>query len=255
MKVPPIQSVQWFYGAFSFREAEVLLFYWLWAVPLNNLTTTCNIEPKTGVFAILCCALISMHKQHCLEYVVLQGGTKHCLSELPGLKILCFAQILCRDTDHIPRDAVVPSVSWLEFSFVLASCIYLLTKAQSVDPQVLKWTPVNLSVCWYLLRDDSADVSQEEKVESILVARSWPAPGSDWVFPSSLPRGLHLSQSHSVSDVGVVEVKSYMTTPINLVILDRTLGCNWLILQIFSLRLMSSALSFLIFFILTRREV
>lgn len=157
MKVPPIQSVQWFYGAFSFREAEVLLFYWLWAVPLNNLTTTCNIEPKTGVFAILCCALISMHIQHCLEYVVLQGGTKHCLSELPGLKILCFAQILCRDTDHIPRDAVVPSVSWLEFSFVLASCIYLLTKAQSVDPQVLKWTPVNLSVCWYLLRDDSAN--------------------------------------------------------------------------------------------------
>lgn len=73
-----------------------------------------------------------------------------------------------------------------------------------------------------------------EKWFLLLFAWSWPVRPSDRVFPSSLPRGLRLSQSYSVSEVGVVEVKSYLTTPINLFILNTALGCNWLILQIFS---------------------
>lgn len=101
----------------------------------------------------------------------------------------------------------------------------------------------NLSVCqssW--LWGDSADVSLEKNRFPLLFLEA--VCSSELVFPSPLPQEMHLSQSKVVSEVGVVGVKSYMTTPINLVILNTTLACNWVIFQ-FSFLLL---LSFLFFY-------
>lgn len=43
-------------------------------------------------------------------------------------------------------------------------------------------------------------------MDSSSVDWSWPVLGSEWVFPSSVPQALHLSQSCSVSREGVAEV-------------------------------------------------
>lgn len=62
------------------------------------------------------------------------------------------------------------------------------------------------------------------KAAPAFVSRGWRRLVSDLVFPSPLPWVLHLGWSCFVSEVGVARVRSYVTTPINLVILNSTLA-------------------------------
>lgn len=103
---------------------------------------------------------------------------------------------------------------------------------QSVRPLAFIWMFSRLLVSTLVFIDIfyGSHVTQlmfhRKNLVSTFVACSWLMLVSDWVFPSSLPRGLHLSQSYSVSDMGVVGVRSSMTTPANLVIMDTALCCN-----------------------------
>ena len=143
----------------------------------------------------------------------------------------------------LPHDTVVPFVLMFGFRFWFRVLHWLMlgfdkgpvSQTTGFQMDALLSPGFNLSVCWYLLAPRWLSwCFIGEKWFLLLLLWAGRVLRSDWVFPPSLPRGRHLSQSHSVPEVGVVEVRSYMTTPINLVISDTTVGCNCLILQIFS---------------------
>lgn len=157
-----------------------------------------------------------------IKYVVIHGK--------PNVRSLCFlvwktpqwfAQILLYflgDSGRTPHDTVAPFVLCLDFSFWFW-VLHPLSLGPVVKPQLFKW----MHSCLLVLTSVFVDIFLA------LWWLSWCFAGgkrfllslrAGWgsapigFFPSPMPRGLNLSQSYSVPEVGVVEVKSYMTTPI-----------------------------------------
>lgn len=109
-------------------------------------------------------------------------------SFLINVRILWFAGTVTAK----PHDTVVQPVSWCPVS---AS----FPKNHRFWWDVLLFPGLRLGV-----RVLSEVAQHRRTVGSGSADRSWPMPGSDRVFPSPVPQGLHLSQSHSVLFTGRV---------------------------------------------------
>lgn len=91
-----------------------------------------------------------------------------------------------------PHDTVVQPVSWCPVS-------------TSFPKNHRFWWDVRLSPGLSIRVCVFSEVAQHRRmVGSGSADQSRPMPGSDWVFPSPVPQGLHLSQSHSVLFTGKV---------------------------------------------------